>query len=157
MSARCSPVGWTRAKLVRETLVLRAVALELRAYRGSGRPAWGRAHPSTGGPLAIRASGNCAPPLLTLAPAVGPLARLDRRFFPLLSNRRHLGGITAFEVGGRAMQALGWRFAYSPLPAWGAVLVPEKTLGQARGFPFIPFGRAALAILAVLAGTSHDF
>ena len=36
-----------------------------------------------------RAFGACAFVMLTVILAIGPLARLDRRFLPLLYNRRH--------------------------------------------------------------------
>src|SRR6266508_2210988 len=41
--------------------------------------------------LLIRALGAAAFTLLHVILCIGPLARLDRRFLPLLYNRRHLG------------------------------------------------------------------
>ena len=41
--------------------------------------------------LLIRALGAAAFTLLNVILCIGPLARLDRRFLPLLYNRRHLG------------------------------------------------------------------
>jgi nitrite reductase/ring-hydroxylating ferredoxin subunit/DMSO/TMAO reductase YedYZ heme-binding membrane subunit len=157
MSARYAPVGWNRAKLVYDAVALGAIGLYLHAYLRLGQAGLPQGAALDGQSLAIRAWGSCALLLLTLALAIGPLARLDRRFLPLLYNRRHLGVITAVVAAGHAMQALGWYFAYSPVPAWEAVFVAEATWGQARGFPFIPFGLAALLILAALAATSHDF
>ena len=34
--------------------------------------------------------------MLTIILSIGPLARLDRRFLPLLYNRRHFGVLTFF-------------------------------------------------------------
>jgi hypothetical protein len=48
--------------------------------------------------LLIRALGTCAFLLLHLVLCIGPLARFDRRFLPLLYNRRHLG-VATFLVG----------------------------------------------------------
>src|SRR5262249_61384180 len=46
----------------------------------------------------IRAFGTCAFFMLTIILSIGPLARLDRRFLPLLYNRRHFGVLTFFIV-----------------------------------------------------------
>jgi DMSO/TMAO reductase YedYZ heme-binding membrane subunit len=107
MSARYAPVGWNRSKIVYDAVVLGAVAFYLHAYLHLGQA--GRPHGSALDmqSLAIRAWGSCALVLLTVAIAIGPLARLDRRFLPLLYNRRHLGVITAVVAAGHAMQALG--------------------------------------------------
>jgi sulfoxide reductase heme-binding subunit YedZ len=48
--------------------------------------------------LLIRAFGSAALVLLHVVLSIGPLARLDRRFLPLLYNRRHLGVMT-FSLG----------------------------------------------------------
>jgi hypothetical protein len=44
--------------------------------------------------LRIRATGTCAFLLLSLVLSIGPLTRLDGRFLPLLTNRRHFGALT---------------------------------------------------------------
>jgi len=107
--------------------------------------------------LAMKAFGNCTFLLLTIVLCIGPLARLDPRFLPLLSNRRHFGVITCAVAAGHALQVLDWYFAFSPTPALVALLAADAGFGQLAGFPFIPFGIAAFFILLVLAATSHDF
>ena len=47
----------------------------------------------------MRAFGSCAFLMLTLILCIGPLARLDARFLPLLYNRRHFGVLTALDAG----------------------------------------------------------
>jgi nitrite reductase/ring-hydroxylating ferredoxin subunit/DMSO/TMAO reductase YedYZ heme-binding membrane subunit len=107
--------------------------------------------------LVMKAYGSCAFILLTLVLSIGPLARLDRRFLPLLYNRRHFGVVTCTVALAHGAQVLGWYFAFSPLPPVVALLAADDSYGQLHGFPFIPFGIAALAILVLLAATSHDF
>jgi len=107
--------------------------------------------------LAMKAYGSATFLLVTLVLCIGPLARLDARFLPLLYNRRHLGVVTCAVAAGHAMHVLGWYFAFSPTPSLLALLAADTAFGPARGFPFIPFGIAAFAILLVLAATSHDF
>jgi len=105
----------------------------------------------------IRAFGTAALLLLHVVLATGPLARFDRRFLPLLWNRRHLG-VTMFLCGlahgGFALvqfHALGEK---NPLVS---VLVSNGRYGALAQFPFEPLGLAALAILFLMASTSHDF
>lgn len=157
MSARHAPVGWNRAKLIYDAVVLAAVALYLHAYMAIGPEM--RAADTRVDDMALRiaAWGSCAFFLLTVTLAIGPLAKLDRRFLPLLYNRRHLGVITATVATGHALAVLDWYFAFSPVPPFAALLATDAAFGQARGFPFIPFGMVALLILWVLAATSHDF
>jgi DMSO/TMAO reductase YedYZ heme-binding membrane subunit/nitrite reductase/ring-hydroxylating ferredoxin subunit len=150
MSHRFQPVSWTRAKLVYDAVLLAAVGAYLVAY------AWlapRLAAPALDEPsLAMRALGSCGFLLLTLALAIGPLARLDPRFLPLLYNRRHLGVITCLVALAHAAEVLGWYFAFSPRPSLVALLAAAP-----EGTGYIAFGMLALLILVLLAATSHDF
>ena len=113
----------------------------------------------------IRGTALIAFLLLHLVLAIGPLARLDKRFLPLLYNRRHLG-VTLFLLGlvhgGFVVfqfHALGDVNPFvSVLTAYSqdARLLSDGRLVVAH-FPFEPFGVLALGILFLLAATSHDF
>ncbi len=105
----------------------------------------------------MRAFGFCALMLLTLILSIGPAARLDRRFLPLLYNRRHLGVATAAIALSHAAFVVDWYFNYSPVAPYTAVLGSNTSYGQLVGFPFEAFGIIALLVLVVLAATSHDF
>jgi nitrite reductase/ring-hydroxylating ferredoxin subunit/DMSO/TMAO reductase YedYZ heme-binding membrane subunit len=107
--------------------------------------------------LLIRAFGTAAFVLLHVILSIGPLCRLNPRFLPLLYNRRHLG-VTMFLLalvhGGLALfqfHALGNEH---PL---ASVLTTSRDYDSAGGFPFQPFGVAALGVLFLMAATSHDF
>jgi nitrite reductase/ring-hydroxylating ferredoxin subunit/DMSO/TMAO reductase YedYZ heme-binding membrane subunit len=107
--------------------------------------------------LLIRALGTCAFVLLHVILSIGPLARLDRRFLPLLYNRRHLG-VTMFSVGlGHALFSVVQFHAWGDLPPLVSVLVGNGNYGHLASFPFQPLGLAALGILFLMAATSHDF
>ncbi len=157
MSVRYQSIGWNRSKLVYDLVALAGVFLYLYGYLVLSPAARGAATALDAQSLAIKAWGSCAFVLLTVTLAIGPLARLDRRFLPLLYNRRHLGVITATVATAHAAQVFGWYLNFSPVPAWQALFVADASFGQVRGFPFIPFGIAALLILWMLAATSHDF
>ncbi len=157
MSARYRPVQWTRFKWGYDAVLLGAVALYIYGYMQVGLAFQAVTQPLDGARLGMQAYGSCAFLLLSLALAIGPLARLDPRFLPLLYNRRHLGVVTFAVALGHAMQVVGWYFAFSPTEWLPALLGADTDFTRLRGFPFIPLGIAALLILAVLAATSHDF
>lgn len=104
-----------------------------------------------------RAFGSCAFLMLSVILCIGPLARLDNRFLPLLYNRRHFGVMTAFVGITHAGYVINWYYALSPSNKYEALLFANTSYGQFAGFPFEIFGLFALACLIILAATSHDF
>jgi hypothetical protein len=155
MSARYVPIGWTPAKRAYDLVLVVGTVGYLLAYLHLG-PMFGDPE-LDGQSLAMKAYGSCAFLLLTAALAIGPLARLDHRFLPLLYNRRHLGVVAFLVALSHALEALGWHFAFSAIPSGVAMLSSEPVPGAAPGLPFVPFGVVALLILFALAATSHDF
>ena len=85
MSAGFRAVQWNRAKLVYDGVLLAGVTLYIGTYILLS--VW--LDPPKDEPAAIdvriRAFGTCAFFMLTIILSIGPLARLDRRFLPLLS------------------------------------------------------------------------
>jgi methionine sulfoxide reductase heme-binding subunit len=119
--------------------------------------------------LVIRAFGSAALVLLHVVLSIGPLARLDGRFLPLLYNRRHLGVMT-FSLGlAHGLFALVQFHGFGTLDPLVSVFVsnacydavfargPLPALASLSQIPFQPFGLAALVILFLMASTSHDF
>ena len=157
MSVQYRLVGWTRFKIAYDAVMLGGIALYLLVFFRVGPALAPLTRPLDTPTLAMRAYGTCAFLLLTLALSIGPLARLDPRFLPLLYNRRHLGVTTAAVATAHATAVLGWYFAYSPIDPFVALLGADTGSGHWAGLPFIPFGIAALLALWVLAATSHDF
>ncbi len=104
-----------------------------------------------------RAFGSCAFFMLTVILCIGPLARLDNRFLPLLYNRRHFGVMTAFVALTHAGYILNWYFAFSSSSKYETLLFANTSFSQVAGFPFEIFGIFALLCLFALATTSHDF
>lgn len=103
--------------------------------------------------------------LLHVILCIGPAARLDNRFLPLLYNRRHLG-VTLFALAFVHAALATFQFhAFSNanpiLSVFTAYrrdyLAWDSGYSQLGHFPFEPFGAATLAILFLLAATSHDF
>ena len=105
----------------------------------------------------MRAFGTCAFLMLSFILCIGPLARLNPAFLPLLYNRRHFGVLTCAVAAAHAVFVLDWYFAFSDTEPYAALLAANVSYGQLLGFPFEAFGIAALGILIILAVTSHDF
>ena len=117
MSAGFRAVQWNRAKLVYDGILLAGVVLYIGAYLTLVY--W--LDPPKDQPAAIdlriRAFGTCAFFMLTVILAIGPLARLDRRFLPLLYNRRHFGVLTFFVVLLHASFMVEWYAVQDALPS----------------------------------------
>lgn len=154
MSATYQAVGWNRQKRLYDAVVASGVVLYLGVFAAAGALADPNVTIET---LLIRGLGTAAFLLLNVILCIGPLCRLDRRFLPLLYNRRHLG-VTMFLLA----LAHG-AFATVQFHALGdvnpllSVLTANPRLDSVSQFPFELLGIAALAILFLMASTSHDF
>jgi len=157
MSVSYRPISWTRSKIVYDAILVAAVAAFLLGFNHMAGRAGLATTPTDQGSLPIRAFGLCALLLLNVVLALGPLARLDARFLPLLYNRRHFGIVTFAVAAAHVFATFDWYFAFSPVDPWVALFVTDAAFGQPRNFPFVPLGLAAFFILAMLAATSHDF
>lgn len=157
MSTAYKPVGWNRNKLVYDGFLLCGVVVYLLIYLKLA-PQLSQSVQLVDAPiLRMQAFGSLAFLLLTVILAIGPLARLDTRFLPLLYNRRHFGVMTAIVAATHAMFVLEWYFSFSAIPRLTALFTSNTSVGSIIGFPFELFGVFALLILVVLAATSHDF
>ena len=157
MSASYKPVGWNRNKLIYDAVLIIACAAYILIFLRLA-PMFSDGAALVDVPIErMRAYGSLAFLLMSLVLAIGPLARLDSRFLPLLYNRRHLGVLTALVATAHAAAVLDWYYAFSPTPKLLALFTSNTSFGQVAGFPFEMFGVFALLVLAVLAATSHDF
>lgn len=157
MSVKYTPVQWTRSKYFYDA-VLAVIAFGYVLIFLRVAPEFlDHAKPADGAITRARAFGTCAFFMLTAILCIGPLARLDRRFLPLLYNRRHFGVMTFFVALTHAIFVVNWYFNFSPTPKITALLGANADYGQVLGFPFETLGILALFAMAVLAATSHDF
>ena len=154
MSQSYRAVGWNRQKRRYDAAIAGGVAVYLTVFVGGGVVADPEATIET---LIIRGCGTAALFLLHVVLCIGPLCRLDRRFLPLLYNRRHLG-VTTFLLGSvHGVFALVQFHALGDVNPLVSVLVTSRDYGSLTDFPFQHLGLAALAILCAMAATSHDF
>lgn len=157
MSARYEAVGWNTSKTVLGAVFVAAIAIYLLGFMWIAPAFQTISQPLDPWTIRMNAFGTCAFLLMTLILCIGPAARLDRRFLPLLYTRRHLGVMTAGVALTHAWNAVDWYFSFSPNNRFVNMLSGNTSFGQIQGFPFEIFGVAALLILALLAVTSHDF
>jgi DMSO/TMAO reductase YedYZ heme-binding membrane subunit/nitrite reductase/ring-hydroxylating ferredoxin subunit len=105
----------------------------------------------------IRSTSTLAALLLHVILSIGPLARLNKKFLPLLYNRRHLG-VTMFTVaavhGGFSLFQFHGLSNVNPFVSLFTSNTEFTSIAQ---FPFQALGFFALIILMLMAVTSHDF
>ncbi len=154
MSVQYIAISWNRQKKIYDVVLAFLLALYLVLFVGIG--AW--LNPTaTAETLLIRAFGTGAFLLLNIVLCIGPLARLDRRFLPLLYNRRHLG-VTTFLLGlAHGGFALFQFHALGNVNPLVSLFISNPRYGSVADFPFQALGVFALIILFIMAATSHDF
>ncbi len=154
MSLSYQAVGWSRQKKIYDAIVIAGSLSFLTVF---SLVSWSTQPSLTIETTIIRAFGTLAFVLLHVVLVIGPLARLDRRFLPLLYNRRHLGVMMflfALVHGAFAIIQFHTLGDINPLVS---VLTGDGSYDSLGRFPFQPWGLAALSILLVMAATSHDF
>jgi nitrite reductase/ring-hydroxylating ferredoxin subunit/DMSO/TMAO reductase YedYZ heme-binding membrane subunit len=104
----------------------------------------------------MRAFGSCAFLMLTIILCIGPLARLDSRFLPLLYNRRHFGVMTCAVALVHGGFVIDWYHNHGKIGPFLSLLVSNERYLSFAQFPFELLGILALVVLLVMAATSHD-
>lgn len=151
MSVGFVTVQWNKRKWIYDGFLVAFVALYLVVFLnlGGGKGV-------TGQILQMRAYGSCAFLMLTAILSIGPLARLDPRFLPLLYNRRHFGVLMCAVAVTHAYHVLGYYQAYGRYSKLEALFLFDNQFTSASA-PFQLFGAGALVILIWMAFSSHDF
>ena len=157
MSVKYIPVQWNRNKWFYDAVLIAAVGAYLWIFLYLTPSLLGHERPIDRQVHNARAFGSATFLMMTAILCIGPLARLDRRFLPLLYNRRHFGVLTVFAGLTHASYIIDWYYAFSMSDKYAALLFSNTSYDRAIGFPFEIFGVFALLSLMILAATSHDF
>jgi nitrite reductase/ring-hydroxylating ferredoxin subunit/DMSO/TMAO reductase YedYZ heme-binding membrane subunit len=153
VSVQYNAVGWSPFKRLYDAILLGGIALYLGLFFLVGKLAWNGSTEV----LLLRALGTCAFLLLHIVLCIGPLARFDRRFLPMLYNRRHLGVATFLVALAHGILATGYYHAFGRLNPLVSLLATNTQYTSWAGFPFEILGVVALVVLFLMAATSHDF
>lgn len=157
MSTGFQAVQWNRAKIIYDLTLTAGVSLYIAGYMGLARtfaapdkmPGWDE--------LRIQAFGSCAFFMISIILAIGPLARLNPRFLPLLYNRRHFG-VFAFCIAAlHGYFVVDWFAIRSSLPDFWGEITTASNYAKFIGISIKPLGIAALLVFFVMAATSHDY
>ena len=154
MSIKYKPVIWNRQIIIYDLILVICLALYLYLFIFVSK---------TIDPdvdlkgVNIRAFGSAAFILLHVILSIGPLARLNPRFLPLLFNRRHLGVTMFLLAANHARLAVDWYHKLGNIDPYISVLISNLNFFDFIRFPFEILGLLALIILFVMAATSHDF
>lgn len=154
MSASYSAVGWNRQKRIYDWLIFSFCLSYLIIFIGLTtifNPDY------TFETVLIRSTSTLAVLLLHIILSIGPLSRINKKFLPLLYNRRHLG-VTMFSIA-LVHAAFGILQFHSqgnvnPLVS---LFTSNTHFGSLVDFPFQALGFFALVIFFLMAITSHDF
>lgn len=154
MGASYVAVGWNRQKRIYDWLIFGFCATYLLLFVGTTalvNPEY------TFETALIRSTATLAFLLLHVILAIGPLCRINRKFLPLLYNRRHLG-VTMFSVAlvHGSFSILQFHGLANTNP-FVSLFTSNTAYGSVSQFPFQALGFLALIIFFLMAITSHDF
>ena len=154
MGVEYKAVLWNRQKRRYDRTFLGLIFLFWIAYAGTTL----LLHPEiTAETLIIRLTGLTAILMLHIILIIGPLARLNKRFLPLLYNRRHLG-VTMFILSlTHAAFSIFQFHALGDTHPLISIFTANTDYAIWPQFPFQVFGFFALLILFLMAASSHDF
>src|SRR5437879_696369 len=141
MSVQYQAIGWNRQKRIYDSVLGLSVLTYLALFVGLGA----LINPfATAETLLIRGFGTAALLLLHVILCIGPLCRLDKRFLPLLYNRRHLG-VTMFLLGlTHGALSIVQFHSRGNINRLVSLFVINRRYGSLADFPFQPLGFFAL-------------
>jgi nitrite reductase/ring-hydroxylating ferredoxin subunit/DMSO/TMAO reductase YedYZ heme-binding membrane subunit len=157
MSVGYRAIQWNRAKIVYDVSVVAFVVTFIGVHMALG---YRREPPGDAAAwidLRINALGACAFTMITIILCIGPLARIDPRFLPLLYNRRHFGVIAFCVALAHGVSVFDWFRVQGSAGDFVAELTTAANYTKFIGFTTKAIGLATLSIFFVMAATSHDY
>ncbi len=154
MSASYTAIGWNRQKKIYDRIIFGCCVLYLLAFiiiTAFVNPDY------TFETVLIRSTSTLALLMLHVILSIGPLTRINKKFLPLLYNRRHLG-VTMFIIALVHGSFSIFQFhALGNVSPFVSLFSSNTQFNSLSQFPFQALGFFALAIFFLMAITSHDF
>lgn len=154
MGASYLAVGWNRQKKIYDWLIFAFCVVYLITFvvlTAIFNPDY------TFETVLIRSTSTLAVILLHIILSIGPLTRINKKFLPLLYNRRHLG-VTMFCIilvhGAFSIMQF---HSLGNVNTFVSLFTSNTHFGSLADFPFQALGFFALIIFFLMAITSHDF
>ena len=107
--------------------------------------------------LIIRSSAIASFFILHIILMIGPLCRIEKRFLPILYNRRHMGVSMFLLALIHGMMGIVQFHTLGDVGPLESLFTANQKYGSISQFPFQILGFSALIILMMMAITSHDF
>ncbi len=154
MSAGYTAVGWNRQKKRYDWFIFGFCVLYLTAFiviTAVVNPDY------TFETVLVRSASTLAVLLLHIILSIGPLARINKKFLPLLYNRRHLGVTMFFIAAVHGVFSIIQFHSLGNVNPLVSLFTSNTNFFSLSGFPFQVLGFFALIIFFLMAITSHDF
>ena len=154
MSTSYSAIGWNRQKKLYDWIIFSFCVVYLATFillTAIFNPNY------TFETVLLRSTSTLALLLLHVILSIGPLTRINKKFLPLLYNRRHLG-VTMFLI--TAVHAVFGVLQFHSLSNTNpfiSLFISNTQFGSIADFPFQALGFFAFIIFLLMAVTSHDF
>lgn len=147
-------VLWNRQKKIYDAIIGGGVIIYLAGFIGLSLAFKPEITEET---MIIRATGSLSLLLLHVILSIGPLSRLNKKFLPILYNRRHLG-VSMFLVAAiHGVFSILQFHSLSNVNPLVSLFTSNTEYGSLQNFPFQTLGFFALIIFFLMAATSHDF
>jgi sulfoxide reductase heme-binding subunit YedZ len=154
MSVGYAAVGWNRQKKLYDWFIFGFCGLYLTTFvilTAVFNPTY------TFETVVIRSTSTLAVLLLHVILSIGPLARINKKFLPLLYNRRHLG-VTMFCIAAvHGVFSIMQFHTLGNVNPFVSLFTSNTNFNSVSEFPFQALGFFALIIFFLMAITSHDF
>jgi len=154
MSAFYQAVGWNRQKKIYDWVIFGCCITYLSLFISLNLLFNPQVTFET---LLIRSTSTLAVLLLHVILGIGPLTRINKKFLPLLYNRRHLGVTMFFIAAVHGVFAIMHFHSLGNVNPITSLFTSNTRFGSLAGFPFQALGFLALIIFFLMAITSHDF
>jgi methionine sulfoxide reductase heme-binding subunit len=154
MSVSYQAVGWNRQKKIYDWVLFAFCVLYLSTFILSNLIL----NPEiTFETLLIRSTSTLAVLLLHVILSIGPLTRINKKFLPLLYNRRHLGVAMFCIATVHGVFSIIQFHSLGNVNPFVSLFISNTNYGSLYDFPFQALGFFALIIFMLMAATSHDF
>ncbi|MEM9051483.1 MAG: ferric reductase-like transmembrane domain-containing protein [Bacteroidota bacterium] len=154
MSNQYVPVVWNKQKKRYDRVLWLGILLLIVSFIGIHLILDPQITPET---LIIRTTSLVAVVLLHFILMIGPVARLNSAYLPLLYNRRHMGVSMFLFAAIHAVFSIIQFHSLGDVNPFLSIFVSNEKYLTISQFPFQVLGFFALVIFFLMAATSHDF